>query len=130
MKSKVVSVGDLYFEFDNGENTMANRHNKKRNARTPLKEFVTVAFAEDVDLAKHYKKLLSDDDIPAIIRTQSESSSSYPGIAVMVPEDHLDEAHVLIESQGTYNDFYEMAFQDEDEEDVHDDFDDDFDDEL
>jgi len=51
---------------------MANRHNKKRNARTPLKEFVTVAFAEDMDLAKHYKKLLSEDDIPAIIRTQSE----------------------------------------------------------
>lgn len=115
---------------------MANRHNKKRNtrtplnARTPLKEFVTVAFAEDMDLAKHYKKLLSENDIPAIIRTQSESSSSYPGIAVMVPEDHLDEAHVLIESQGTYNDFYEMAFQDEEEEDVNDDFDDDFGDEL
>jgi len=48
----------------------------------------------------------------------------------MVPEDHLDEAHIRIESQGTYNDFYEMAFQDEDEEDVHDDFDDDFGDEL
>ena len=121
----------MYLGFDNGENTMANRHNKKQNARTPLKEFVTVAFAEDMDLAKHYKKLLSENDIPAIIRTQSESSSSYPGIAIMVPEDHLDEAHILIESQGTYNDFYEMAFQDEDEkEDVNDDFDDDFGDEL
>jgi hypothetical protein len=121
----------MYFGFDNGENTMVNRHNKKRNARTPLKEFVTVAFAEDMDLAKHYKKILSEDDIPSIIKAQSESSSNCPGIAVMVPEDNLDEAHVLIESQGTYNDFYEMAFQDEDEEDIHDDFvDDDFGDEL
>jgi len=76
-----------------------------------LKEFVTVAFAEDMDLAKQYKKLLSNDEIPAIIKTQSDSSSSFPGIAVMVPEEHLDEAHILIESQGTYNDFYEMAFQ-------------------
>jgi hypothetical protein len=90
---------------------MANRHNKKRSVRTPLKEFVTVAFAEDMDLAKQYKKLLSNDEIPAIIKTQSDSSSSFPGIAVMVPEEHLDEAHILIESQGTYNDFYEMAFQ-------------------
>ena len=104
---------------------MVNRHNKKRSTRTPLKEFVTVAFAEDMDLAKQYKKLLTDDDIPAVIKSQSESSSGFPGIAVMVPEDHLDEAHVLIESQGAYTDFYEMAFQDQDEEDIPDEFDDD-----
>ncbi len=103
---------------------MANRQNKKRVTRTPLKEFVTVAFAEDMDLAKQYKKLLTDDDIPAVIKSQSESSSSFPGIAVMVPEDHLDEAHVLIESQGAYADFYEMAFQ-EDEDNIPDEFDDD-----
>jgi hypothetical protein len=88
-----------------------------------LKEFVTVAFAEDMDLAKQYKKLLIDDDIPAVIKSQSESSSGFPGIAVMVPEDHLDEAHVLIESQGTYAaDFYEVAFQDQDEEEIPDEF--------
>ena len=104
---------------------MTNRQNKKRVTRTPLKEFVTVAFAEDMDLAKQYKKLLTDDDIPAVIKSQSESSSSFPGIAVMVPEDHLDEAHVLIESQGAYADFYEMAFQDQDEDDIPDEFDDD-----
>jgi len=106
---------------------MANRHNKKRSTRTPLKEFVTVAFAEDMDLAKQYKKLLIDDDIPTVIKTQSESPSGFPGIAVMVPEDHLDEAHVLIESQGAYTDFYEMAFQDQDQENIPDDFDDDSD---
>jgi len=104
---------------------MANRHNKKRITRTPLKEFVTVAFAEDMDLAKQYKKLLTDDDIPTVIKAQSESSSGFPGIAVMVPEDHLDEAHVLIESQGSYTDFYEIAFQDQDEENMPDDFDND-----
>lgn len=104
---------------------MANRQNKKRVTRTPLKEFVTVAFAEDMDLAKQYKKLLTDDDIPAVIKSQSESSSGFPGIAVMVPEDHLDEAHVLIESQGAYADFYEMAFQDQDEDNIPDEFDDD-----
>ena len=104
---------------------MANRHNKKRSTRTPLKEFVTVAFAEDMDLAKQYKKLLTDDDIHVVIKSQSEPSSGFPGIAVMVPEDHLDEAHVLIESQGTYTDFYEMAFQDQGEEDIGAEFDDD-----
>ena len=90
-----------------------------------MKEFVTVAFAEDMDLAKQYKKLLTDDDIPVVIKSQSESTSGFPGIAVMVPEDHLDEAHVLIESQGTYTDFYEMAFQNQDEADIGAEFDDD-----
>jgi len=102
---------------------MANSRNKKRNTRTPLKEFVTVAFAEDMELAKQYKKMLIDDDIPTVIKAQPESSSGFPGIAVMVPEDHLDEAHVLIESQGAYTDFYDMAFQEQ--ENITDDFDND-----
>ncbi len=104
---------------------MTNRHKKKRVTRTPLKEFVTVAFAEDMDLAKQYKKLLTEDEIPVTIKSQSESPSSFPGIAVMVPEDYLDEAHVLIESQGAYSDFYEIAFGDQDEEDTFGDYEDD-----
>ncbi len=95
-----------------------------------MKEFATVAFAEDMDLAKEYKQLLNEGDIPAVIKTQQDAGSGFPGIAVMVPEDHLDEAHVLIESQGTYNDFYDMVFNDGDDEfgedDGYDDDDDNF----
>ena len=40
-------------------------------------------------------------------------------IAVMVPEDSLDEAHVVIESQDAYDDFYDFAL----EEEIDDDFD-------
>lgn len=106
---------------------MGHRH-KKKNHTTSLKEFVTVAFAEDVDLAKQYKKLLNDNNIPAAIKTQPESpSSSFPGIAVMVPEDHLDEAHILIEAEGSYNDFYDMVFHEPDDTSVGDEvYDDDF----
>ena len=104
---------------------MAHRHQKK-NGQVSLKEFVTVAFAEDLDLAKQYKKLLNDNNIPSAIKTQSESSSSFPGIAVMVPEDFLDEAHVLIESEGSYNDFYDMVFHDQDYDEFDDEYDDDF----
>ena len=100
---------------------MANRRKKKQTSQTSLKEFVTVAFAEDMDLAKEYKQLLNDGDIPAAIKTQSDTSTGFPGIAVMVPEDHLDEAHVLIESQGAYGDFYDMVFHDDDDADSVDD---------
>ena len=91
---------------------MASNRKKKQSARTSLKEFVTVAFAEDMELAKDYKKLLNDENIPVVIKDQPDSSSGFHGITVLVPEEHLDEAHVLIESQGVYTDFYDMVFGD------------------
>ena len=103
---------------------MANQGKKSRSARsagTDLKEFVTVAFAEDIDLAKQYKKMLDESEIPAAIKAPTDSST-YPGIAVMVPEDHLDEAHVLIESQGSNDSFYDLAFQEDEDVNLDDDF--------
>jgi len=35
----------------------------------------------------------------------------------MVPEEFLDEAHVVIESQDAYDDFYDLALEDEEETD-------------
>jgi hypothetical protein len=32
----------------------------------------------------------------------------------MVPEEFLDEAHVVIESQDAYDDFYDLALEDTD----------------
>ena len=88
---------------------MPSYENRKQAVRVPVKEFVTVAFAEDMDLAKEYKKLLAKENIPVSIKTRPESSS-YSGIAVMVPEDHLDRAHYLIVSQDQYDDFYDTVF--------------------
>jgi hypothetical protein len=52
---------------------------------------------------------------------------SSKGIAIMVPEDFLDEAHVVIESQDAYDDFYDFALEDEDDGDFdHSTFEDDF----
>ncbi len=96
---------------------MASNRKKKQSSRTSLKEFVTVAFAEDMELAKDYKKLLNDENIPVAIKDQPDSSSTFHGIAVLVPEEHLDEAHILIESQGVYTDFYDMVFGDNNFED-------------
>ncbi len=95
---------------------MTSRRKRKETRQGTLKEFVTVAFAEDMELAKQYKKLLNDGDIPVAVKSQPGDAAGFPGIAVMVPEDHIDEAHVLIESQGAYNDFYDMVFHDDDYE--------------
>ncbi|MFA5252546.1 MAG: hypothetical protein WC454_08185 [Phycisphaerae bacterium] len=92
-------------------------------------ELIVVTFAEDMEQAKEYESLLDANGIPATIKGQSGESADTDGIAVMVPEDYLDEAHVVIESQDAYDDFYDFALEDEDEDEGDFDselFDDDF----
>lgn len=96
---------------------MTKQRKKSHQSSTSLHEFVTVAFAEDMELAKQYKNILNESDIPAIIRDTHDSTYT-PGIAVMVSEDHLDEAHVLIESQSSHESFYDLELGDELGEDI------------
>jgi len=88
---------------------MAKRSKKPQKSEANLEGYVVVAFAEDMDQAKEYKSLLETSDIPAMIREQSEHMIGSPEIAVMVSEEYLDEAHVVIESQHAYDDFYDLS---------------------
>ena len=106
---------------------MAKRSKKPQKSEVNLEGYVVVAFAEDMDQAKEYKSLLETSDIPAVIREQSDHVIGSPEIAVMVSEEYLDEAHVVIESQHAYDDFYDFALEEGDESDFDGDFlDDDF----
>jgi len=107
---------------------MAKRPQKTQKSRTKLRDLVVVTFAGDMDEAKNYETLLKGNDIPAVVREQNiEESQDDKSIAVMVPEDYLDEAHVIIESQDAYDDFYDLAIEDDGEEDTDSDvFGDDF----
>jgi hypothetical protein len=95
---------------------MAKRPQKSQKSRTNLPELITVTFAEDMEQAKEYETLLAANGIPATIKEQGGESADTDGIAIMVPEDYLDEAHVVIESQDAYDDFYDSALEDEDED--------------
>jgi hypothetical protein len=96
---------------------MAKRPPKSRKSRTNLQELVVITFAENLEEAKEYETLLESNDIPTTIREQGGESEDSQGIAIMVPEDYLDEAHVVIESQDAYDDFYDFGLEDEDEDD-------------
>ncbi len=96
---------------------MAKRSKKGHKSQAKLEGFVVVAFAEDLEQAGDYKALLEVNDIPAAISEQHEHSVASKEIAVMVPEDFLDEAHVIIESQHAYDDFYDLSLEDERETD-------------
>ena len=94
---------------------MAKRSRKAQKSQTKLQEFVVVTFVEDLEQAREYETLLKTNDIPATIREQDEQSINDKGIAVMVPEDFLDEAHVIIESQDAYDDFYDFALEEDED---------------
>jgi len=96
---------------------MAKRAKKNHKYQAKLEGYVVVAFAEDIDQAREYTTLLEANDIPAVISEQNERSIGSKEIAVMVPEEFLDEAHVVIESQQAYDDFYDFALDDEEDSD-------------
>jgi len=98
-------------------NVMAKRSKRNPKSMSDLQEFVVVTFVEDTEQAKEYQTLLKANDIPAVINEQCEQSNGTKGIAVMVPEDFLDEAHVVIESQDAYDDFYDFSLEDETDDD-------------
>lgn len=94
---------------------MAKRPKKTQKSQAKLQDFVVVTFAEDLEQAKDREALLKSNDIPAAVKQQHEGSTNTTGFAVMVPEEFLDEAHVVIESQDAYDDFYDFTLEDEDE---------------
>ena len=92
---------------------MAKRPKKTQKSPAKLQDFVVVAFAEDWEQAKDREALLRNSNIPAVVKQQDEEATNTKGIAIMVPEEFLDEAHVVIESQDAYDDFYDLALEDE-----------------
>ena len=106
---------------------MAKRSKKGQKSHANLEGYVVVAFAEDMEQAIEYKSILEANDISATITEPQAHEIGSKEIAVMVPEEFLDEAHVIIESQHAYDDFYDLALEEEDESDFDGDFlDDDF----
>jgi len=99
---------------------MAKRSKKGHRSQAKLQGYAVVTFAEDLEQAREYKTLLEVNDVSAIISEQQEQSLGSKEIAIMVPEDCLDEAHVIIESQQAYDDFYDIAVEDEGDGDFDD----------
>jgi hypothetical protein len=102
---------------------MAKRSKKTQKAKGGLQGLVVVTLTKDMEQAREYETLLRVNDIPVVVKEMDDQSSDSKDIAVMVPEDYLDEAHVVIESQDAYDDFYDFALDNEEEEG---DFDDQF----
>jgi hypothetical protein len=93
-----------------------NKHRRKGNrGDMRVKEYVAVALVDDMEQAKEYETLLRLNDIPAVIKEQLEGGADGKAVAILVPEDFLDEAHVVIESQDAYDDLCDYTMDEEDE---------------
>jgi hypothetical protein len=85
------------------------------NSKAALQDYVTVAVAEDIDLANEYRDILAKNDIPAVTAARKNRSSAVPAIAVMVPEGYLEQAQDIIESHQEFDLFLDSAFNDPDQ---------------
>lgn len=105
---------------------MTKRSKKGRDTQAKLHGYVVVTFADDTEQARDYESLLRANEVPVEITEQADQMGNRE-IAVMVPDEFLDEAHVIIESQDAYDDFYDLALEDDNEEEFDSDiFEDDF----
>lgn len=95
---------------------------------TKIKELTVATSAQDLEQANEYKTLLETNHIHAVIKEQTDSEEDQTtSILIMVPEESIDEAHVIIESQNAYEDFYDLASEEENDYDLDNGF---FDDEF
>ena len=92
-----------------------NMSEQQDNSKAALHEYVTVAIAEDADLANEYRDILAKNDIPAVTATQRSYSSVVLGVAVMVPETYLEQAQEIIESRQEFDHFLDDTFNNPDE---------------
>lgn len=94
---------------------MPKRIKKMQKNETTSRDLVIVNYAEDMEQARDYEALLKDSGISAVIKQQDESSEDGPEIAIMVPEELVEEAHVIIESQDNFDDIYDFNEEDNDD---------------
>jgi len=92
-----------------------SKHPRKGN-KGNVKEYVAVALVDDLEQAREYETLLRLNDIPAVVKEQLDGGADGKAVAILVPEDFLDEAHVVIESQDAYDDLCDYTM--EEDEDV------------
>lgn len=94
---------------------MSKRPRKGHKGGTRVNEYVAVALVDNMEQAKEYETLLRLNDIPAVIKEQLDGGADGKAVAILVPEDCLDEAHVVIEAQDAYDDLCDYAMDEEED---------------
>jgi hypothetical protein len=88
------------------------RPKKLTNAMpTDLKDLVTVAYVEDMELAERYRFMLLESSIPVVIqRVEPNGGAKFSDIALQVPEEFMDQAYNFLTQQAVCDDFFSTMF--------------------
>jgi hypothetical protein len=87
------------------------RPKKLLDTPADIKNLVTVAYAEDMELAEYYKRMLLDSNIPVAVRRIPDGEKTpFSDIAVMVPEEFIDQAYSFLARQAACDDFFDIVF--------------------
>jgi hypothetical protein len=102
--------------------------NKKTN-----QDYIPLLYARNLEEAEYYLELLEEHEIPVMIdeeRTEmADPSGKEPGIPVLVPDDHLDEAEAIIDEEESLDEVFGNDEDEEEEEESSDTYDSDEDEE-
>lgn len=90
---------------------------KKQKSSVKINEMVAAAYPQDMEQAHDFLDLLRASDIPAVIREREIGDIDDAAIKIMVPQSYIEEAAVIIESIESYDDFYGIDFDDDDQMD-------------
>jgi hypothetical protein len=101
---------------------MAKHSGRGGKSRSNVQDLAVVAVANDWEQAAEYEALLKNEEIPVMVKKRAEEPGGEKAIVVMVPEEFVDEAHVVIESHQAYEDFYDLTLEDEQENGFEGDF--------
>jgi hypothetical protein len=97
---------------------MTKRTRKTHKSRSNVQELVVVATANTMEEAKDYESLLRNNAIRALVKQQPDEFTEDKRYVIMVPDEMADEANVIIESQDSYDDFYDSSLEDDDEDNI------------
>jgi hypothetical protein len=96
-----------------------SRKTKTQRPQNKQRDYVVVTCVDDVEQAKDYEALLKANDVPVVIKKQTDDDyDETKPFSIMVPENSLDEAYAVIESQYAYDDFYDPDIDDETDDDM------------
>ncbi|AQT68595.1 hypothetical protein STSP2_01763 [Anaerohalosphaera lusitana] len=90
---------------------MSSKRKNTRSRGYVAVDYVTVAFAEDRELARQYEELLAANGISAAIKKQD--GTEFGSYAVLVSEENLEEAHYMIESERSMDTLFDISFGDD-----------------
>jgi hypothetical protein len=87
---------------------MDKRMKKNVQAAAP-KNYVAVALAEEVELARDYVEMLRNNEIPSRFFVGDDGGH----VTIVVAEEFLSQARSLIQARNSGSDFYEDIYNNE-----------------